>query len=133
MIYRHGHFAVYRGKEYELGVGKKHDLELYSTDPVDLQIGFKKIDDNLYSLQVKKEDLSSYYRISTFTSYKGIEFGIRSVEGEKVLISSGGDNWTREFIEGLGLEQTDLRVYEKWVTEKDLDKVWEEKSSIRLL
>ncbi|MBK6880733.1 MAG: hypothetical protein IPI26_08275 [Elusimicrobia bacterium] len=133
MKYRRGLFAVYRGKEYELGVGKEHELTLYSEDPIDLQIGFKQIDENTFSLEVKKEDLSSYYSVGTLALYKGFEFGIRTVDGEKILISSSGENWTRKFIEELGLEQVDLRVYEKWVDEKDLEKVWEKKSSIRLL
>ncbi len=133
MKYRDDHFAIYRGKEYRLGVGKEHDLKLYSEDPSDLQIGFNRIRDNLFSLQVKKEDLSSYYRIATLASYKGITFGIRSVANDKVLISSGCENWSWKFVEELGLEQVDRGIYEKWVDEKDLDKVWEEKSSIRLL
>lgn len=133
MKYRDDHFAIYRGKEYRLGVGKERDLTLYSDDPADLLMGFDKIDNCLFSRQVKKEDLSSYYSVGTLALYKGIEFGIMTTKGDKVLITTGGVGWTRKFIEELGLEQVDLGVYEKWVDEKDLEKVWEEKSSIRLL
>ncbi len=132
MIHRHGHYAVYRGKEYRLGIGKGDDLELYSEDPADLLMGFDKIDNCIFALQVKKEDLSSYYSIGTLVSYKGNEFGIVTVKGDKVLITTGGVGWSRQFIEDMGLEQVDLGVYEKWVDEKDLDKVWEEKSPISL-
>lgn len=132
MKYRDAHFAIYRGKEYRLGIGKEHDLTLYSEDSADLQIGFNKIRDNLFSLNVKKEDLSSYYSVGTLASYKGATFGIMTVKGNKVLISSSYENFSRELIEELGLEQVDRGIYEKWVDEKDLEKVWEEKSSIEI-
>lgn len=132
MKFRDDHFAIYRGNEYRLGVGKEYDLKLYSENPEDLQIGFKPIREDLFALPVKKEDLSSYYRIATIALYKGLEFGVMTAKGDKVLITTSGVGWSRKFIEELGLEQVDLGVYEKWVDEKDLDKVWEEKSSIEI-
>lgn len=132
MKYRNDHFAIYRWKEYRLGVGKEHNLRLYSEDPADLLMGFDKIGNCLFSLSVKKEDLSSFYSINTLVSYKGNTFGIVTVKGDKVLITTGAEGWSRQFIEMMGLEQVDLGVYEKWVNEKDLDKVWEEKSSIKI-
>jgi hypothetical protein len=122
-------FALYKGKEYRLAISKDKELRLVSSDVSDLEIGFFERSPGLYVLNVKKEDLESYYRVSTSVRYKGFDFGIWSTEGDKILISRDCD-W--HLAQKLGLEPSDKGIYEKWVKEEDLEKVWEEKSSLEL-
>lgn len=129
MKFRNDHFAIYKGKEFVLSVSTERKLELISHDPADLFLGFQHYCEEVYFLPVKKEDLESYYRVSTYVRYKGYDFGIWSVKGEQILISRDCD-W--RLAQKLGLEPADRGIYEKWVKEEDLEKVWEEKSPLDL-
>jgi hypothetical protein len=132
MTYRKGSYAIYRGKEYPFDVQENDNLTLISNDSSEIENGFSVYAPGVYTLSVKKKELTGYYRISTQASFKGITFGVLKAERGKVLISSSYENWPRKFVEELGLEQVDRGIYEKWVDEKDLEKVWEEKSPIEI-
>lgn len=122
-------FAIFRGKEYRLAIGKYDELVLCSVDPADLKIGFIKNNEGGYALRVNKEDLDAYYSIDSFAEYKGYRFGISSTEGDKILIFGNVD---RKIAESFGMTQVENGVYEKLIEEKDLQRVWEEKSPISL-
>lgn len=129
MNLRNDLFAVYKGKEYRLAISKDDDLRLVSSDVADLKVGFFERSPGLYILNVKKEDLESYYDIDTMARYKGYDFGVSAIEDDKILIWTNCD-W--HLAQKLGLEPQDKGIYGKWVKEEDLEKVWEEKSPLKL-
>ena len=129
MKFRDDYFAVFKGKEFVLSVSTEGKLELISHDPADLSLGFRRNSEGVYFLPVKKEDLESYYEINTYVRFKGFDFGIQSEKGNNILIFTGGDI---RLAKKLDLEVGDKGIYQKWVKEADLEKVWEEKSPLDL-
>lgn len=129
MKIKSGLFAVYKGKEYRLAIPKDDELELLSSDASDMKNGFVKYSDGIFFLVVNKDDLDSYYDIDPMARYKGFDFGIWETDGDKILVWRDCD-W--RLAQKLGLEPQDKGIYGKWVKEEDLEKVWEEKSPLKL-
>lgn len=129
MKIRHDLFGVYKGREYRVALSQENSLELISLDVADLKNGFTKYSEGVYYLPVKKEDLETYYDINTYALYKGHEFVVESVSGDRVLLIT---RCTKQLAETLGLEAADRGFYEKRVKEEELEKVWEKKSSVKL-
>lgn len=119
-------FAIYNGKEYEVSPMGEDSYALISTDLKDLKQGFSQHFSGKYIKNVKRDTLQELYFINTLALYRGHKFGVSAEKDDQLLIGTSD----YELLEKFNLVFVDRGVYEKWVDKCDLEKIWEEKTTI---
>ena len=118
-------YAIYKGKEYEVGAMNSDIVSLRSYDPSDVSDGFSLYKGVVYIKRVHRSELEEIYRISTYAEYKGIKFQVIKEDGDKILLSNLIGDY--RVFESLGMKMVDKGVYEKWVDKSDVTRIYEEK------
>jgi hypothetical protein len=122
---RNGQYAVYGQKEYPFSGDGISGLFLLSEDKADLEKGFN-MDMGYKSFITKKVEWkgSAPHYIITLCQYKGYEFQAIRRNGSQVLIHTNYHHIFEALQPQLFVPEEG--VYEAWVEEKELEKLWEE-------
>ncbi len=116
---KNGTFAIYMGKEYEVGY-KDDYLILYSDDP-EKEKGFRPVETCTHYIKyVKHEDVDELYKLDTMARYKGYDAEVMEEKEDKILILI--DNITAKTSEELGMDRAyDNGMYLKWINKDEAD------------
>jgi hypothetical protein len=122
---RNGFYAIYKGKEYEVGAMNPDIVSLRSFDPNDVSNGFSLYKGVVYIKRVHRSELEEIYRIRTYAEHEGIKFQVTKEDGDKILLSNLIGDY--RVFERLGMKMVEKGVYEKWVDKSDVTRIYEEK------
>jgi len=121
---RNASYGIYKNKEYRIIDEKFFKIMISSYDPNDLQDGFKLDADPSNETFVKwvaRKKITTAYSINTFCRYQGYQFGSIKSDRDKYLILGGNERLCKE----LQFSMVDRGVYEKWVEQSELERIWE--------
>lgn len=115
-----GTYTLYKG--YFLRLVKKEDVFTLIFDGTECPFtNFIKYAENVYVLNLKKEEVLNALFIRTKCIYKGYEFDLTALNDNKYGIVTE----SKEAYEQLNLEYRDRGVYQLEVELDELEKIWE--------
>jgi len=123
-----GLFAIYSGREYEVGVKEGGGVTLRSNNSNDLKNGFALYKNIIYIKEVKSKDVESIYSVKTYADYKGHKCKVLKEIDDKLLLHAMIGDY--RICESLGFNMVDRGVYNKWVDIKAVERIYEEKEEI---
>jgi len=119
-----GRYAVYNGIEYKV-CQTKPKIKLISEDESSMEYGFTQdiISDDVYVLEVTKDEIEQLYRKQLWGRYKGYDFPIDYEDDDKYYLFGGILNDSR-IIDELGFKMVGRFEWEKEVPKSEMERVW---------
>ncbi len=119
-----GIYAVYKGKEYEVGIKNDGSYTLRSYNIHEVSDGFIPYR-GIFVNNVQKVNLEDIYDIKTYAEYQGYKFRVIKEDKNKLLLHSLINDY--RINEKLGLDMVDKGLYQKWVNKGLITNLYEEK------
>ncbi len=119
-----GIYAVYKGKEYEVGIKNDGSYTLRSYNIHEVRDGFIPYR-GIFVNNVQKVDLEDIYDIKTYAEYQGYKFRVIKEDKNNLLLHSLINDY--RINEKLGLDMVDKGLYQKWVNKGLVTNLYEEK------
>ena len=119
-----GRYAVYNGIEYKV-CQTKPKIMLISEDESSMEYGFTQdiISDDVYVLEVTKDEIEQLYRKQLWGRYKGYDFPIICETDDMYCLFGGILNDSR-IIDELGFKMVGRFEWEKEVPKSEMECVW---------
>jgi hypothetical protein len=119
---RDGYFGVFQGKEFEFSLTVDGKVLLLSSHENDSDNGFVKT--------VSRGEIVGAYSVAPMAKYRGLNFTVlgQDIGAGKISITTD-DQATAERLE---FSRADKFYWEKWVPITELEKIWEERTSLDL-
>lgn len=116
-----GPTAVYEGRTYRVAMFDRATVDLVSNDERDLKKGFKPHAPGIFHKRVTRNNLESLYSAEPKAKYRGETFPVTQERGGMLLLyaSNPKAEW--------GLTEVERCVWEKWVSVRDVEQVWEDR------
>ena len=121
---RFGTYTRFGGYDFRL-LEKSDCYRLVFDGAVCPLLNFIKYTDNVFYLDVSKEEIDNAFSIRTYGIYKGYKFDVNKLNGENIIGIVTDD---KNAFEDLKLEFRDRGVYQKEIKINELDKLWEERT-----
>lgn len=124
---RMGYYARYQGQEFEVYILEDKSLSLISTDPANLANGFVLNEFSSIMKPVARQAVDELYAINTRARYKGYVLLVIDEEDGKLLLTG---LLSEDVARQLGFKNMDKGVWEKLVSPKEIEEMWEEKTPL---
>lgn len=126
MQIRNGYYARYKGRDYKTkDVYKGENISIYSEDISDLKLGFEEYQTGKYRKVLRKSELETVYKVTTYARYRGHRFVLMAAHSDEVTLTQVG--WQDPpilVVVHLGFNEVERAVFEKTVPIAALDKIW---------
>lgn len=122
----HGRFAVYNGMEYKV-CETKPKIMLISEDESSMEYGFVQhiISDDVYVLEVTKDEIEQLYRKQLWGRYKGYDFPIFYETDDMYCLFGGGGKFNdSDILDELDFKMVGRLEWEKEVPKSEMECVW---------
>ncbi|MDF2871092.1 MAG: hypothetical protein K0R05_2667 [Anaerocolumna sp.] len=120
-----GIYAVYKGKEYEVGIKNDGTYTLRAYNILEVKNGFIPYR-GIFVNNIQKDDLEDIYDIETYAEYQGYKFRVIKEDKNNLLLHSLINDY--RINRKLGLDMVDKGLYQKWVNKSLITTLYEEKS-----
>ena len=136
-MFRNDWYGIYQGKKYEINGGRQSGYIIRSYENEEGRPGFRKVMNGSkkingsYVKNVLPEEIENPVSISTYATYKEVDFPVIVETGNQIRLFAGKNVIAaREY----GFEQDSPGEWCKWIdkNDPDLEKIFEETTPITL-
>ncbi len=123
-----GERAIYKGKEYEFMDREEKGYAIFSDDSRDMELGFRKINENRYLKEIDLNELEFVFQKDTTVVYKGDSFLGSVIKGSKIMLFTGDVELGKKY----GMKEYNRFEYFLYVELSEVDEIVQKWTPLKL-